>query len=90
MKRGRDARRRDRKRSNGILRVKRGFNPNSSSLGFDVTFLLATVGGLSMFSAAVSMLLRLRKPTPHGTALHGGDPPLAAPAATTEPSEDEG
>lgn len=55
-------------RSNGILRVKRGFNPNSSSLGFDVTFLLASVGGLSMFTAVVSAILRVRKPKPHGEA----------------------
>jgi hypothetical protein len=50
------------------LRVKRGFNPNSSSLGFDVTFLLASVGGLSMFTAVVSAILRVRKPKPHGEA----------------------
>ena len=57
----------------GILRVKRGFNPNSSSLGFDVTFLLASVGGLSLFSAVVSAILRVRKPKRHGQ----GPPPDA-------------
>lgn len=71
----RKGRRKDRRRS-GILRVKRGFNPNSSSLGFDVTFLLASVGGLSLFSAVVSAILRVRKPKLHGDkAVAGGDVP---------------
>ena len=60
------SRKRDKAGDDGILRVKRGFNPNSSSLGFDVTFLLASVGGLSLFSAVISTLLRVRKPAPHG------------------------
>ena len=50
----------------GILRIKRGFNPNSSSLGFDVTFLLGSLGAVSLFTTVISTLLRLRKPTPHG------------------------
>ena len=49
-----------------ILKIKRGFNPNSSSLGFDVTFLLTSVGGLSLFTAFVSAILRVRRPRPHG------------------------
>ncbi len=63
----------------GILRVKRGFNPNSSSLGFDVTFLLSSVGGLSLFSAFVSALLRVRKPK-----LHGGGPTSDLPDPAEE------
>ncbi len=54
------------RRGRGILRIKRGFNPNSSSLGFDVTFLLGSLGAVSLFTTVVSALLRLRKPTPHG------------------------
>ena len=53
-------------RRRGILRIKRGFNPNSSSLGFDVTFLLGGLGAVSLFTTVISTLLRLRKPTPHG------------------------
>lgn len=59
----------------GILKLRRGFNPNSSSLGFDVTFLLASTGALSLFTAVVSAILRLRRPAPHGEAPPEGPPP---------------
>ena len=60
--------RRTRRPRRGILRIKRGFNPNSSSLGFDVTFLLGSLGAVSLFTTVISTLLRLRKPAPHGEA----------------------
>jgi hypothetical protein len=49
-----------------VLRVKPGFNPNSSSLGFDVTFLLAGVGALSMITAVLATAIRVRRSVPHG------------------------
>jgi len=58
------------RKAGGILRIKRGFNPNSSSLGFDVTFLLGSLGAVSLFTTVISTLLRVRKPTPHGEAAH--------------------
>ena len=46
-----------------LLMMRRGFNPNSSSLGFDVSFLLLGTVGLSVSAALVATLLRLRRPT---------------------------
>jgi hypothetical protein len=37
-------------------------NPNSSSLGVDVTFLLLGATAVAMFTPVVGALLRLRKP----------------------------
>jgi hypothetical protein len=44
-----------------ILAVKWGLNPNSSSLGVDVTFLLLGTGVLSLLTPIVGTLLRLRR-----------------------------
>jgi len=44
-----------------ILAVKWGLNPNSSSLGVDVTFLLLGTGVLAMLTPIVGTLLRLRR-----------------------------
>ncbi len=49
-----------RKRRGRILAVKWGLNPNSSSLGVDVTFLLVGAAALSMTTPFVSALVRLR------------------------------
>jgi hypothetical protein len=49
-------------RSGRILAVKWGLNPNSSSLGVDVTFLLFGAAALSMATPVVAALLRWRKP----------------------------
>ncbi|MSP73248.1 MAG: hypothetical protein EXR76_13980 [Myxococcales bacterium] len=46
-----------------VTSVRFGFNPNSSSLGIDVTFLMLGLAGVSIISATVSALLpRLRPP----------------------------
>jgi len=47
-----------------ILAVKWGLNPNSSSLGVDVTFLLFGAGAVAFLTPLVGTLLRLgrRKP----------------------------
>ena len=48
-------------RGDGILAAKLGYNPNSSSLGVDVTFLLFGVSAIAMLTPVFSLLLR-RKP----------------------------
>jgi hypothetical protein len=62
-----------------ILAIKWGMNPNSSSLGVDVTFLLVGATALAMITPVVGALLRWRKPV---TA-------EAAPAAAPEPATTE-
>jgi hypothetical protein len=49
-----------------ILATRFGLNPNSSSLGVDVTFLLFGAAALSLFTPVVGALLRLRhrRPSP--------------------------
>jgi hypothetical protein len=54
--------RRARSKSGRILAVKWGLNPNSSSLGVDVTFLLFGAAALSMATPVIGALLRWRKP----------------------------
>jgi len=44
-----------------ILAVKWGLNPNSSSLGVDVTFLLFGAAAVSLLTPVVSALVRWRK-----------------------------
>jgi hypothetical protein len=68
-----------------ILAVKLGMNPNSSSLGGDVTFLLLGATALSLFTPIVAALLRLRRPqvTPAGASAVASVPvtsPEAKPA----------
>ena len=43
-----------------ILAIKWGMNPNSSSLGVDVTFLIAGAAMIAMATPIVGALLRLR------------------------------
>jgi len=50
-----------RARRGRILAVKWGYNPNSSSLGVDVTFLLFGAAALSLMAPIIGALLRLRK-----------------------------
>ena len=45
-----------------ILAVKWGMNPNSSSLGVDVTFLLVGATALAIVTPVLGALLRWRKP----------------------------
>jgi hypothetical protein len=49
-----------------ILAIKFGLNPNSSSLGADVTFLLFGAGVLSLVTPVIAALVRLapRQPRP--------------------------
>ena len=49
------------KRRGKILAVKWGLNPNSSSLGVDVTFLMFGAAFVSMLTPVVGALLRLRR-----------------------------
>lgn len=44
-----------------ILAVKWGMNPNSSSLGVDVTFLLFGAAAVSMLTPVVGALLRWKR-----------------------------
>jgi len=45
-----------------ILAVKWGLNPNSSSLGVDVTFLLFGAAAISLATPVLAALLRARRP----------------------------
>jgi len=47
-----------------ILAVKWGMNPNSSSLGVDVTFLLVGATALAIVTPVIGALLRWRRPLP--------------------------
>lgn len=48
-----------RRRARGrILAIKWGYNPNSSSLGVDVTFLLFSLSLLTLFTPLIGLLLR--------------------------------
>jgi hypothetical protein len=49
------------KRRGKILAVKWGLNPNSSSLGVDVTFLLFGAAFVSMLTPVVGALLRWKR-----------------------------
>ena len=44
-----------------ILAVKWGYNPNSSSLGVDVTFLLFGMAAIALLTPIVSLFLRGRR-----------------------------
>ena len=47
-----------------ILAVKLGYNPNSSSLGVDVTFLLFGLGAITLLTPIVATMLRLQRKKP--------------------------
>lgn len=50
-----------RRKKGRILAVKWGLNPNSSSLGVDVTFLLVGATLLSLATPVIGALLRLKR-----------------------------
>ena len=50
-----------RQRRGRILAVKLGYNPNSSSLGVDVTFLLFGMAAVALLTPIVALLLRTRR-----------------------------
>lgn len=54
--------RRRQQRRGRILAVKWGLNPNSSSLGVDVTFLLFGAAALALSTPVLSALIRWRRP----------------------------
>ena len=47
------------RRKGRILAVKLGYNPNSSSLGVDVTFLLLGLSAITLLTPIVGFLMRL-------------------------------
>jgi hypothetical protein len=59
------------RRRGRILAIKWGMNPNSSSLGVDVTFLLVGATALSIITPVLGALLRWRKPV-HADAARKG------------------
>jgi len=63
-----------------ILAIKWGMNPNSSSLGVDVTFLLVGATALAMVTPIVGALLRWRRPL-------AVEPTAAETQAATEVSQ---
>jgi hypothetical protein len=46
-----------------VLAVKWGYNPNSSSLGVDVTFLLFGMAAVAFLTPIISLFLRSRRRT---------------------------
>lgn len=66
-----------------ILAVKWGYNPNSSSLGVDVTFLLFGMAAIALLTPIVSLFLRARRARPELPAAGGSDSSLdtSAPRA---------
>jgi len=57
------SKRRHTSRRGRILAVKWGYNPNSSSLGVDVTFLLFGMAAIALLTPIVSLFLRARRAT---------------------------
>jgi hypothetical protein len=49
------------RRRGKVLAVKWGYNPNSSSLGVDVTFLLFGMAAIALLTPLISLFLRTRK-----------------------------
>ncbi len=49
------------RRRGRVLAVKWGYNPNSSSLGVDVTFLLFGMAAVALLTPIISLLLRTRR-----------------------------
>jgi hypothetical protein len=62
-----------------ILAIKWGMNPNSSSLGVDVTFLLVGATVLAAVTPVIGALLRWRR--------SAASAPAATPAAGASPGE---
>lgn len=57
-----------------ILAIKWGMNPNSSSLGVDVTFLLVGATALAMVTPVIGALLRWRRPVRTAPTAPPADP----------------
>lgn len=65
------------RRRGRVLATKLGLNPNSSSLGADVTFLLLGASALGLFTPMIAALLRLRRPAVAGDPATPAEPPVA-------------
>jgi hypothetical protein len=63
-----------------ILAIKWGMNPNSSSLGVDVTFLLVGATVLAAVTPVIGALLRWRRRMPVDAS------PAVSPGAPAEPA----
>ena len=66
-----------------ILAIKWGMNPNSSSLGVDVTFLLVGATVLAAVTPVIGALLRWRRRAPPEPTTTFGDGPAVAPPTTS-------
>lgn len=72
-----------------ILAIKWGMNPNSSSLGVDVTFLIAGAAMIAMATPVVGALLRIRGQRQVGNApASTSDAPLATTTTGSSDSND--
>ena len=60
-----------------MLATRFGLNPNSSSLGVDVTFLLFGAAALALVTPVVGALLRIRRRPPDGTRTQSHVEPAA-------------
>lgn len=67
------------RRRGKVLAVKLGYNPNSSSLGADVTFLLLGASAITVLAPALAAAVRLalrRRPAPRpGAEVTGPEEP---------------
>jgi hypothetical protein len=61
-----------------ILAIKWGMNPNSSSLGVDVTFLLVGATALAAMTPVIGALLRWRRRAHVEAGAARSDPPAPA------------
>ncbi len=52
------------RRRGRVLAVRPGLNPNSSSLGVDVTFLLFGASALALLTPIVAAIVRIARPEP--------------------------
>ena len=68
-----------------ILAIKWGMNPNSSSLGVDVTFLLVGATALAAVTPIIGALLRWRRPLRAGATVQPAA--AGAPGAVAEVTE---
>ena len=62
-----------------ILAIKWGMNPNSSSLGVDVTFLLVGTTALAAITPVVGAILRWRRPARPADTAAGATPDTSGP-----------
>ena len=70
------------RRRGRVLAVRWGYNPNSSSLGVDVTFLLFGLSIITLLTPLVGVLLRWFR-RPEGAALPAAPPILPKPKPKT-------